>query len=146
MMRTRLSLLVAAAAALGAVTAATGQVTPDPTPEQPGDADRAFVSRTKFSEVTGEKLYTRVCAACHMPDAKGAVGAGYYPALARNPKLEASGYPVYVILNGLNGMPAIGRMMSDEQVAQVVNHIRTHYGNKYRGKVTAADVKAARAQ
>lgn len=111
---------------------------------KPGDADGAFVVGNKFSEPSGEQLYRRVCAACHMANAKGAVGAGAYPALARNPKLGAKGYPVYVILRGLNGMPAFGGMLSDQQVAEVANHVRTHFGNTYKDAVTAADVKAAR--
>jgi cytochrome c5 len=109
-----------------------------------GDRDGAFVVGTKFSEPTGEQMYRRVCAACHMPDAKGAVGAGAYPALAGNANLAASGYPVAVVVKGLNGMPPLGGMMSDAQVADVVNYVRTHFGNKYRDAVTAAEVKAAR--
>jgi len=109
-----------------------------------GDADGAFVVGSTFSEPTGEKLYRRVCAACHMPDAKGAVGAGAYPALAKNPKLAAGGYPLYVVLHGLNGMPAVGSMMTDQQAADVVNYVRTHFGNKYKDAVTAAEAKATR--
>jgi mono/diheme cytochrome c family protein len=111
---------------------------------KPGDADGAFVVGAKFSEPNGEKMYRRVCAACHMPDAKGAVGGGAYPALAANPNLAAAGYPVSVVLQGLNGMPPLGGMMSDQQVADVVNYIRTHFGNKYKDAVKAADVKEAR--
>jgi mono/diheme cytochrome c family protein len=98
----------------------------------------------KFSEPTGEKIFQRVCAACHMPDAKGAQGAGFYPALAGNPKLAAGGYPVSVVVHGLNGMPPIGGMMTDQQVADVVNYVRTHFGNKFKDAVTVADVKAMR--
>ena len=36
------------------------------------------------------------------------------------------------------------RDMSDEQVAAVVNYVRTHFGNNYQDVVTAADAKAAR--
>ncbi len=28
-------------------------------------------------------------------------------------------------------MPPVGSMMSDEQVADVVNYVRTHFGNSY---------------
>lgn len=110
-----------------------------------GDADGAFVVSSKFSEPDGEKMYRRVCAGCHMPDAKGvSSGAGFYPALAGNKKLVASGYPVYVVLNGMNGMPAVGRMMTDQQVADVVNYVRTHFGNRYRDAVKPDDIKAMR--
>lgn len=111
----------------------------------PGDADGAFVTARAFSEPDGEKMYRRVCAGCHMPDAKGvSTGAGFYPALAKNPNLSASGYPVYVVLKGKNGMPALGAMMSDQQVADVVNYVRSHFGNRYKDAVKPADVKAAR--
>lgn len=128
--------LVCVAASVGAQTKAVSS--PDDV------ADGAFVARSKFGEPTGEAVFRRVCAACHMPDAKGAEGAGRYPALAGNQKLKASGYPVYVILHGLNGMPAIGDMMSDKQVADVTNYLRTNFGNKYKDAVSEADVKAVR--
>ena len=41
-------------------------------------------------------------------------------------------------------MPAVGRLMSDEQVAAVVNYIRTHFGNDYKEPVTAEQVQKAR--
>ena len=112
--------------------------------EKAGVADGAFVTGSKFSEPDGEKLYRRVCAGCHMPDAKGSVAAGFYPALAGNQKLAAGAYPVMIVLKGLHGMPPVGAMMSDEQVAMVVNHVRSHFGNRYKDKVTPADVKALR--
>ena len=110
----------------------------------PGDADGAFVTGSKFSEPTGEKMYKRVCAGCHMPDAKGATGAGFYPALAGNPKLGAGAYPVTVVLKGMNGMPPVGAMMTDQQVADVVNYVRTNFGNHYSDAVSPADVQAIR--
>jgi mono/diheme cytochrome c family protein len=137
---------LAAVAALGTVSAALAQ---DAAPSAigtaaQGDPDGAFVSSGKFMEPDGEKLYRRVCAACHMPDAMGATGAGTYPALAKNPKLSAGGYPAFVVVKGLNGMPPIGAMMTDQQVADTVNYIRTHFGNKYKDVVKAEDVKALR--
>ena len=53
-----------------------------------------------FSEQSGEALYANVCQACHMPDGKGATGAGTYPSLAGDKALEAAGYPVFVVVNG----------------------------------------------
>ena len=97
-----------------------------------------------FQEQGGEAIFKGVCQGCHMPDAKGAVGAGMYPALAKNPKLEVSGYPLSVIVNGQKAMPSFGGMLSDQQVADVTNYIRTHFGNTYKDKVALADVKAVR--
>jgi mono/diheme cytochrome c family protein len=41
-------------------------------------------------------------------------------------------------------MPPLGDMLSDEQVAAVVNYVRTHFGNNYSDAATADDVKAVR--
>ena len=62
--------------------------------------------------------------------------------LPRTANLEDSGYPVHVVVNGQRGMPPFGAMMSDDQVAAVVNYVRTHFGNQYQDTVTAEDVKA----
>jgi len=136
-------IVAAALLAVGVTPAASAQPSA-PTAQAKDIADGAFVSRGQFGETSGEAMYQRVCAACHMADAKGAVGAGIYPALAKNPKLAASGYPLSVLMQGLNGMPALGKMMTDQQVADVVNYVRTHFGNRYKDKVTAADAKALR--
>ena len=97
-----------------------------------------------FTENGGEALYKNICQGCHMPNAQGGVGAGMYPALAKNPKLEVAGYPVSVVVNGQKAMPAFGPMLSDQQIADVINYVRTHFGNNYKDAVKPADVKAAR--
>ena len=98
----------------------------------------------RFDEKGGEALYTRVCAACHQRDGKGAVGAAAYPALAGDDNLASAAYVESVLLNGLRGMPPLGRLMSDEQVADIVNYVRSHFGNAYDDALTAADVHAVR--
>lgn len=121
---------------LGAVGGASGSLA--------DSAGPTLSSGRKFNEQTGEALYTNLCQACHMSDGKGAVGAGRYPSLARNETLKANGYSISLILRGQNAMPPFGRMLSDDQVAAVVNYIRTHFGNDYTDAVTAQDVKDAR--
>jgi mono/diheme cytochrome c family protein len=132
-------LIAGGLALIGALAASAGaQSTASPVG---ADADSA---NTDLSGPTGEELYMRVCAACHMPDAKGAKGAGFYPALASNPRLRSGGYPAYVVVKGMNGMPPLGEEMTDEQVADVVNYVRTHFGNDYQDAVLPADVSALR--
>jgi mono/diheme cytochrome c family protein len=97
-----------------------------------------------FIEQSGEALYANICQGCHMEDGRGAVGAGAYPGLANNSKLEPRSYPVYVVLHGLKAMPPMEKMLSDEQVAAVVNYVRTHFGNVYTDSVTPQDVSEAR--
>ena len=103
-----------------------------------------FSPAFRFTEQSGEQLFANVCQGCHMPDGKGAAGAGTYPSLAGNKNLEAGGYPVYVVVRGQRAMPAFAAMMSDDQVAAVVNYLRTHFGNDYKDAVTAEDVKVVR--
>jgi mono/diheme cytochrome c family protein len=104
----------------------------------------ALSSGFTFGERTGEALYKNACQACHMPDGKGATGAGAYPALAADTALGARGYPVYVVVNGQRAMPPFGDLMDDGQVAAVVNYVRTHLGNTYNDEVTADDVQIVR--
>jgi mono/diheme cytochrome c family protein len=129
---------LAAASILIWATSASAQQAANPSAEPTLSPTRVFAQKS------GEALFNNVCAACHMPGGKGAVGAGIYPALANNPKLEAAGYPITVVLHGLKGMPPVGKMMTDEQVAEVVNYLRTHFGNSYEDKVTAQDVAQSR--
>lgn len=108
-------------------------------------AKNAGMSRGwEFSEQGGADLYSHVCAACHQPDAKGAVGAGAYPPLADDRDLASTDFVLGVVLRGLKGMPPVGDMMADAQVADVVTYVRTHFGNAYPGAVSAADVAASR--
>jgi mono/diheme cytochrome c family protein len=92
---------------------------------------------------SGKDIYEHVCQACHMPDAKGATGAGRYPALAGNPSLQSPIYPAVVILRGLKSMPPFAEL-DDEQIAAVSNYIRTSFGNKFAEPVTVEEVKALR--
>jgi len=120
------------------------------TASSPGTADDAPATNLAmsrgwaFAEQGGADLFRNVCAACHQPDAKGAVGAAAYPPLASDKKLVSTDFTLSVLLRGLNGMPPLGDMMSDAQVADVVNYVRTNFGNSYPGAVSAADVAAAR--
>lgn len=107
-------------------------------------ASSRFSNPARFAAPTGEELYADICAGCHMPNGAGATGAGTYPALAGNAKLAAAAYPVTLVINGQKGMPPFGGLLTDQQVAAVVNYVRTHFGNHFTDEVTAADAKAAR--
>ncbi|WP_454625529.1 c-type cytochrome [Bradyrhizobium cenepequi] len=111
---------------------------------QDAAARPTFSSGYRFVEITGEELFANVCQGCHMPDASGAAGAGTYPSLIANPNLATSSYAVHLVVNGRRGMPAFGDMMTDGQVAAVVNYLRTHFGNSYTDAVTAREVREVR--
>ncbi|WP_334065358.1 c-type cytochrome [Limimaricola cinnabarinus] len=96
------------------------------------DGDLAyFADAARLTQEGGEAIYDAVCAGCHMPEGEGAVGAGMYPALANNEMLEFPEYPIYVIVHGQKAMPPLGSILSDEQVAEVTNYIRSSFGNDY---------------
>jgi mono/diheme cytochrome c family protein len=103
-----------------------------------------FGNALRFIPQSGEALYADICQGCHMPEGVGAVGAGAYPALAQNPKLATAGYPLFLVIHGRKGMPPFGRLLTDQQVAAVVNYIRTHFGNDFRDAVSDDDARAAR--
>jgi mono/diheme cytochrome c family protein len=107
-------------------------------------SDGSFMSSQRFMQRDGEVIYRTVCQGCHMANAQGAVGAGAYPALANDPKLAEAEYPVLVVVNGSKGMPPFGKLLDDEQVAAVVNYVRSHFGNSYPDSVAPADVGSAR--
>jgi mono/diheme cytochrome c family protein len=103
----------------------------------------------------GEEIYRRVCHACHMPDGRGAVGAGTYPALAGNPHLESAQFTAATVALGRHNMPhfapeaGLGEFeafvtlhLDDRQIAAVVNYVRSHFGNHYTDELTPADVAA----
>ena len=106
----------------------------------------AAQERQVFPASGGEAVFKSICQGCHMPDAKGAKGAGTYPALAANPNLEAAGYPLMLVVNGQKAMPGFGSMLTDQQVADVINYVRTHFGNSYADAVKTEDVRAVRGQ
>ena len=110
-------------------------------------ADNATISMsgpTTFKQTDGAALFQAICQGCHMPNARGAVGAGSYPALAHNEKLAAAGYPVITVLKGRKAMPPLASYLSDAQVAAVVNYVRTHFDNAYPDVVSQEMVADAR--
>ena len=88
----------------------------------------------------GAIVYQEVCQACHMANAKGAEGAGKITGLANNSNLESADYPITVVTGGKGGMPWFRGQLTDQQIADGINYVRSHFGNRYRDKITAADV------
>lgn len=106
-----------------------------------------FRSSGKITHEEGEAVYNAVCAGCHMPQGEGANGAGAYPALADNELLASPSYPIYLILEGQAAMPPFGNMLDDQQIANVVNYIRSSFDNDFideHGEATADQVEETR--
>jgi cytochrome c oxidase cbb3-type subunit 2 len=105
------------------------------------------------SGANGAQLYASRCASCHQATGGGVPGA--FPALAGDPVVNGPA-PAHlaVVINGLHGraingvsytsiMPPWGALMSDAEIAAVVTHERTSWGN-HASPVTTDDVAAAR--
>ena len=87
----------------------------------------------------GAQVFAQSCQACHGADGKGVPGA--FPALAGDPIVNgAAEAHIKIVLNGLSGktisgthypgqMPAFASQLSDEQIAAVIDHERTSWGN-----------------
>jgi mono/diheme cytochrome c family protein len=121
-------------------------------------SDSVLYTRATLKDANGEAIFHNICQGCHMPDAKGATGAGTYPALAGNPKLASPAYMAAVILFGRHDMPSFAAKpatgdgfvgnttLTDAQIAGVINYVRTHFGNRYTDTITADDIKAMHPQ
>ena len=107
-------------------------------------ADDPILTPDALKKASGEEIYRHVCQGCHMSDGKGATGAATYPALAGDPRLAAPTYHVLRVLKGQGAMPPFRTALDDQQVADVVNYVRSSFGNSFKGKVTPAEVKALR--
>jgi mono/diheme cytochrome c family protein len=113
-------------------------------------SDNAAHVHSTLATADGKTIFEHICQGCHMPDAKGATGAGTYPALAGDPRLVSPQYMAAVVLHGRRDMPSFIQTgeagpledgkLSDAQVADVVNYVRTHFGNHYTDRITERDV------
>lgn len=112
-------------------------------------------SALKASMDRGIKVYTAICLACHQADGEGVQ--------RMNPTLVNTKWVLgdknalsKIVLNGLKGgeieidgdnfhnpMPAQAALLSDQQIADVLNYVRNSFGNK-ASMVSTADVKTAR--
>lgn len=104
----------------------------------------------------GEQLFTVNCAACHQAGGEGLPGA--FPPLKGNAVVNDADPDrhIDVVLNGLHGadvggviygspMPPFAATLSDADIAAVLNHERSSWGN-HGAVVSAAQVAARRSK
>lgn len=102
----------------------------------------------------GALIYANNCAACHQSNGQGVQGA--FPPLAGDPVVVAEDPTehIRVVLYGMQGkaidgveyqgiMQPFAEILSDEEIAAVINHERTSWGND-APTVTAEDVAEVR--
>jgi mono/diheme cytochrome c family protein len=122
--------------------------------EAPSLAQSAGIfDSTRIAANEGKQVYEQICQGCHMPDAKGAVGAGKYPALAGDPALASRQFMALTVLMGRRNMPAFsakhaigfggpGATLNNAQIAAVVNYVRSNFGNHFKDRITPEEVAA----
>jgi len=102
----------------------------------------------------GAELYRTSCASCHQENGQGITGV--FPPLAGDPVVNSDDATrhIEVVLYGTQGstisgvdyitpMPAWSELLSDEEVAAVINHERTSWGNN-TSTITPSEVATIR--
>lgn len=78
-------------------------------------------------EALGARVYAARCSGCHGGQGEGRVG----PRLSGNRALADRDFVLQRVTNGGGIMPAFGRSLSAQEVAAVVDHVRSSWGNAY---------------
>jgi mono/diheme cytochrome c family protein len=105
------------------------------------------------SKIAGEKVYKKYCISCHQADG-GGVPHLTPPLINTSYVLGEKETLIKIVLNGLknvdideetytNPMPALGSVLKDQQVADVLTYVRNSFGNK-ASAVTVSEVKEVR--
>lgn len=100
----------------------------------------AFFSQTNAQETyaEGNALFLANCAECHQSNGQGLPNV--YPALAGNETVLGSGADVaLVLIIGRGEMPSFAGVLSDQEMAEVINYIRSSWGNTGT-RITAENV------
>ncbi len=110
---------------------------------------------TAHVELSGEAIYASKCAACHQASGLGVPKT--FPPLVDSPWLvEDKETPIRVVLEGLEGkievagvtydgvMPRFGDQLSDAEIARLLTHERSAWGNR-AAPIAEADVTRVRA-
>ncbi len=116
-------------------------------------SEKSIESVDQVVAQSGEIMYKRHCMSCHQRDAGGI--PGMYPPLAKNKVISGEKTELIgIVLNGLsgeitvngetyNGIMASYRNLSDKDIADVLNYLRSGFGNS-AGAITPEEVKALR--
>lgn len=109
---------------------------------------------SSFDSALGAQIFGNNCASCHQVSGTGV--PGLFPPLKGNAVVVAEDPTehISVVLHGVHGktidgtaypapMPAFAAVLRDEEIAAVVNHERTSWGNNAT-LVTVEEVKGAR--
>ena len=115
-------------------------------PTEPGAETKPTVDRGQ--------VYASVCVACHQANGQGLPGA-FPPLVGSEWVINDPETPIRIVLHGLQGpievkgtsynnvMPEWGSKLSNEEIAAVLTHVRTSWGNN-AGEITPDMVNEVR--
>lgn len=90
----------------------------------------------------GKALFLKNCAACHQASGRGIPGA--FPALAGNALVQGDAAEVAtVLLKGRGGMPDFSASLGDQDIALVLNYVRSSWSNQ-GAPIAGTDIAALR--
>lgn len=107
------------------------------------------------SIAAGKKVFEKYCISCHQADGGGVPNMNP-PLIQTSFVLGSKDTLINIVLNGLknvdvddetynNPMPALGSVLKDQQIADVLTYIRNSFGNK-ASAISTAEVKAVRSK
>lgn len=105
------------------------------------------------SIIAGKKVFNKYCISCHQVDGGGVPNMNP-PLIQTSFVLGSKDTLINIVLKGLknvdvddetynNPMPALGSVLKDQQIADVLTYVRNSFGNK-ASAVTVAEVKEVR--
>jgi mono/diheme cytochrome c family protein len=102
----------------------------------------------------GKAIYEQTCLPCHQADAGGVPGMN--PPLQKSPYVQGpSARLIGIVLEGLNDgveidgqtysnpMPPFSTVLKDQEIADVLSYLRSHFGNK-AGPISLSQVSKIR--
>jgi len=125
-------------------------------PPPPAAPPAAATPAGGFDAAAGATLFAANCAVCHGDQGAGVPGA--FPSLVGDPVVNDADAATHIrtVLRGLSGktiggtkydaaMPPFAEAINDQQIADIVDHERSSWGNK-APLITAKDVAGQRGQ
>ncbi len=112
----------------------------EPAPAEAEAEAEAEAAPAEANARTGEQVYAQVCIACHQANGEGLPGA--FPSLVGSDWVTGDyTRPTKIVLHGLQGeievkgttytsiMTPQGSILSDAEIANVLTHVRSSWGN-----------------
>lgn len=111
------------------------------------------IDTEKTTAVSGEEIYHKTCAACHLPTGEGVQGT--FPPLAKSDYLTSHENAIKQVLKGSSGEMVVNgqtynnvmhpQPLNDEECAAVLTYVYCHLGNN-ECTITPDEVKVVRAK